>query len=390
MNMKEIYFDNSATTKISERVKNAVISSMVTYWGNPSSVHDKGICAEKAMSSAREKIIRAMGIRSMNSGRLIFTGSGTESDNLAIMGTLFSKNFRFNPRIVITDSEHPAVENTVKEAEKKGLDVVRLSTRKGIIDFDEVYSALTKETVLVSVMRVNNETGAIYDVEKIFEIAKEKCPDAVTHCDAVQGFMKINCNPLKIKADLVTLSGHKIGGPKGIGALWCNNELLLHKRLKPMIFGGGQEGSIRSGTENSLGIIGMGEAAEERAETVLKDWDKITALRGRLLEGLPGFVSVNQPEGEYLPNIISICVHGIKSEVLVRYMSSLGIYISAGSACSSKKLKASRVLTAFGLSPDSADSTVRVSISADNTEHEIDEFISALVQASSKLANKYH
>lgn len=389
MNMKEIYFDNSATTKISERVKNAVVASMLENWGNPSSVHGKGICAEKSISEAREDIVKAMGIKNPHSGRLVFTGSGTESDNLAITGTIFGKSFRFKPRIVTTDSEHPAVANTVKEAEKKGFEVVRLSTKKGVIDFDEVNSALTKETVLVSVMRVNNETGAVYDVEKIFSLVKDRCPDAVTHCDAIQGFMKINCNPQKLHADLVTVSGHKIGGPKGIGALWCDRELLFHKRIKPIVFGGGQEGELRSGTENSLGIIGMAEAAKESYENASEKCKKVADLRNRLICGLPEFVTVNQPLGEYLPNIISLCVQGIKSEVLVRYMSSLGIYISAGSACSSRRIKASSVLTAFGLTPESADSTVRVSISENNTIEEIDEFIYALGQSKGKLASKY-
>ena len=239
--MDIIYFDNSATTRVSEAALDAAERALRCDWGNPSSVHGKGIEAERLVSAARAEIVKALGVKNPRSGRLIFTGSGTEADNLAISGSIYGKKYRFRPRIVTTDSEHPAVANTLNFAEAHGFEVIRLSTKGGIIDDEELYSALTPETVLVSVMRVNNETGAVYDVGKIFSLAKQRCPEAVTHCDAVQGFLKLNCAPSKLNADLVTVSGHKIGAPKGIGALWCSEELIFHKRLKPVIFGGGQE-----------------------------------------------------------------------------------------------------------------------------------------------------
>lgn len=385
--MNNIYFDNSATTRLSDFAKEG-IKKAISEWGNPSSVHKMGTSAERLVSEARGDIIKALGVRNPRSGHLLFTGSGTESDNLAISGTIYCKKYRFKPRIITTDSEHPAVLNTVANAERNGFEVIRLSTKGGVIDLDEVYSALTPETVLASVMCVNNETGASYNVSEIFSLIKERCPEAVTHCDAVQGFMKISCNPSKLKADLVTVSGHKIGGPKGIGALWCDNELIIHKRLNPIIFGGGQEEGYRSGTENVIGIVGFGEAARERASSIAEDQEKVKALRERLVSGLSSVAEVNQPKGEYLPNIVSLYVPGIKSEVLVRYMSSCGIYLSAGSACSSRKLKTSGVLTAFGLSPDRADSTVRISFSHENTENEVDTFLSHLSEAQRTLATK--
>ena len=386
--MEHIYFDNSATTKISEKAAAAMKNVIDAEWGNPSAVYAFGASAAHIVNDARADVVKALGVKNPRSGQLFFVASGTEADNLAISGTVYGKKYRFKPRIITTDSEHPAVLNTVREAEMNGFDVVRLSTVGGVIDLDELENALTPETVLISVMRVNNETGAIYDVPGIFGLAKRKCPEIITHCDAVQGFAKINCAPQKLGADLVTVSGHKIGGPKGVGALWCGEELIFRKKLKPIIFGGGQESGMRSGTENTVGIAGMGAAASERAENMQSDFCRVTALREYLISNLPENTEVNQPKGEFLPNIISLYVPNVKSEVLVRYMSSEGISISAGSACSSKKLKTSATLTAFGLAPDRADSTVRVSISHSNTEAEADRFASVLADAVKKLAKK--
>ncbi len=384
--MAEIYFDNSATTRISAASKEAMLKAIDLDWGNPSAVHKKGVEAEKLLAAAREDMLRAVGLKNLRSYRVIFTGSGTESDNLAIMGTLFGRKYRGTPRIITTDSEHPAVENTMKTAEKNGFEVIRLGTKDGVIDPDELDRALNNDTVLVSIMRVNNETGALYDIEKIFSTVKQRVPDAITHTDAVQGFMKVGCNPQRLKADLLSVSGHKIGGPKGIGALYVSDELIFHKKLEPIIFGGGQEWNLRSGTENMIGIVGMAAAAKERSALISDDREKVGAVRSCILQNLPNGAELNEVKGEYLPNIISIYVPNIKSEVLVRHLSSLGIYVSAGSACSSKKLKTSTALSAFGLSPTRADSTIRVSISHENTEDEAYTFASALCEAMSRLS----
>lgn len=384
--MNEIYFDNSATTRVSPRAAAKAYECMTEGWGNPSSVHRKGSDAEKYLSESRTRLKGALGVKHPRSHALFFTGSGTEADNLAITGTLFSKSFRFRPRIVTTDSEHPAVLAPIREAEKKGFEVVTLSTKGGLLDLDEVEAALTPETVLLSLMRVNNETGAVYDVAKAFSLAKERCPEVVTHCDAIQGFLKLPCDAAKLGADLIAVSGHKVGAPKGVGALLCEGSLLTKKRLLPIVYGGGQEEGYRSGTENLPGIAAFGEAVAERKDTVAADTAYVASLREKLLSLLPDGVTVNAPRGEVLPHIISLQVKGIKSEVLVRSLSAEGIYLSAGSACSSHKLKTSPTLLAFGLTPPEADSTVRVSLGRDNTAEECEIFAQTLTKAISRLA----
>lgn len=380
-----IYFDNAATTPVGKTVADAVYRTMTEKWGNPSAAHGRGREAELELDAAHRIVKESLGVRRHDDGMLIFTGSGTEADNLAISGTLYSKNFRFTPKIVTTDSEHPAVARTVDEAGEKGFEVVRLSTKKGIIDFAELEAALDERVVLVSVMRVNNETGAVYPVKEIFESVRKKCPYAVTHTDAVQGYMKINCSPDYLNVDLVSVSGHKIGGPKGTGALWARQELVRSRRLRPIIFGGGQESAMRSGTENMPGIVGMAVAASLFPAC---EGERVAELRNIIVSGLPEGVTCNMCGGEYLPNIISLLCRGVKSEVLVRFLSERGIYVSAGSACSAKKLKTSPALTAFGLSPDEADSTIRVSLSADNTEEECRMFLSELEDAVKALQRK--
>lgn len=386
--MASIYFDNSATTRVSSRAAAKAYEAMTEGWGNPSSVHGKGIDAEKCLTESRTRLKSALGVKNSRSHSLFFTGSGTEADNLAITGTVFNKNYRFRPRIVTTDSEHPAVLNPIREAEKQGFDVVYLSTVGGVIDLEELKRALTPETVLLSLMRVNNETGAVYDVARAFALAKEHCPEAVTHCDAIQAFMKLPCEVGKLGADLLSVSGHKIGAPKGVGALLCENSLLVKKKLRPIVYGGGQEEGYRSGTENVPGIVAFGEAVAERRETMAADTAYVRTLREYLLSVLPDGVTVNTPRGEYLPHIISLQAPGVKSEVLVRFLSAEGIYISAGSACSSKKLKTSTALTAFGLTPNEADSTVRVSLCYENTAEECDIFAETLAKALRQLARK--
>ncbi len=386
--MREIYFDNSATTPLSGEVINKMTEVMTLHYGNPSSVHSRGLDAERILSEARSRVISALGVKDRAEGILIFTSCGTEANNMAITGTLNSKSFRFKPRIITTDSEHPAVLAPIAEAEKNLCEVVRLSTKDGRIDTEQYTNALTPNTVLVSVMRVNNETGAIYPVEKLFELARERCPDAVTHCDAIQGFCKIGCSPKKLNADLISVSAHKIGGPKGVGALWCDKTLITKRRILPIIHGGGQESGYRSGTENIIGISGFGEAARQRAALMNSDREKIILLREQLISGLPSGAKVNTPFSDYLPNIISITLDGIKSEVMVRALSSKGIMISAGSACSARNNKVSGALVAFGHDIGSADSTVRVSLSADNSQDEVEIFLCELEKLQKTLQRK--
>ena len=387
--MHNIYFDNSATTRVYPDAAKAAFDEMTESFGNPSSVHTLGVEASKRLEKYRADIISSLGVRVRGNYSLFFTASGTEADNMAISGVIYSKKHRFTPRIITTDSEHPAVLNPILEAERRGFEVVRLSTVGGIIDENELRLALTPNTVLVSIMRVNNETGAVYDIGRLFSIVKDLCPDAITHCDAIQGYMKINCDPSKINADLVSISGHKVGAPKGIGALVCHNSLITKKIITPIIFGGGQESTYRSGTENMPAIAAMSEAVRIKKGSAVADKEKVMAVREAIVSSLPDGVTVNIPKGEYLPNIISLTADGVKSEVLVRALSSEGIFVSAGSACSSKKLKTSTALTAFGLAPDVADSTFRVSLSGENTIEEASVFCSVLGEVLKRLAKKH-
>lgn len=387
--MHNIYFDNSATTRVLPEAAQAALRVMTEDYGNPSSVHGMGVEAKKQLDGARAAVLSSLGVRARGNYTLFFTSSGTEADNMAISGVIYSKKHRFTPRIITTDSEHPAVLNPIAEAEKRGFEVVRLSTVGGVIDMNELKEALTPNTVLVSVMRVNNETGAVYDVKSIFAAVKERCPEAVTHTDAVQGYLKVSCEAQRLGADLVSISGHKIGAPKGVGALLCENSLITRKLINPIVFGGGQENGYRSGTENMAGIIAMAEAVRVRKSTLDTDTERVMSVRDAIIRGLPEGARVNIPRGEYIPHILSITAEGVKSEVLVRALSAEGICVSAGSACSSKKLKTSTALTAFGLTPDVADSTFRVSLSPSSTEEEARLFCAALSQALGRLAKKH-
>lgn len=384
--MNTIYFDTTATTPVTPRAAAKAMQVMTEAWGNPSSVHGKGIEAEKCLTEARMRLYTALGVKDTRLGTVVFTGSGTEADNLAISGVLYSKNHRRPPRIITTDSEHPAVLQPFKHAEALGFDVKYLSTVGGVISEEELFSLLNEDTLLLSIMTVNNETGARYPVGTLFQKAKNAFPSLITHTDAIQAFGKIPCEPKKLHADLVSVSGHKLGAPKGVGALYCDSALITKKLLSPLILGGGQENALRSGTENLPGIAAFGEAVCEQSAKREESYRYVESLRETLLSLLPSAITVNQPKGDFLPHIVSLQVPGIKSEVLVRYLSAEGIYLSAGSACSSKKLKTSTALTAFGLSPKEADTTVRVSLCPTHTEEDLRTLVAALQTAMGRLA----
>ncbi len=381
-----IYLDNSATTFPSEPVIAKMTEALRSFPANPSSVHSAGLEAKKELDEARRNVLGLFGIRNPDMNSLIFTGSGTEADNLAIRGILKAKNRRFLPRVITSDSEHPAVSNLLNQMEKDGdAEVIRLKTSGGVIDPDEYRAALNERTVLVTLMSVNNETGAVYDVGSLFAAAKEAVPDCVTHTDAVQAFGKIPLQPQKLHADLVSVSAHKIKGPKGIGALYVDPALIRQKKLVPVIYGGGQENGFRSGTENMPGIAGFGEACRQISLAGFRQEDA-AVLRQRLLSFLPDRVRVNTPSGTYLPQIVSVTLPGIKSEVMLRYLSARGICVSSGSACSSHRRTASSVLLAFGLTERDADCTVRVSFSVDQTEDELKTFAEELKTGIDSLA----
>ncbi len=381
-----IYLDNSATTPLCEKaIEN--INVAIQSFGNPSSLHNVGFEAEKLKESAREIIMKALGVRKFSGDRLIFTSGGTEANNLAIFGSVYSKPSNKGKRIITTDSEHPSVLTPFQTLEKEGYDVVYLSTKNGRIDLDEVKDAVNSDTVLISIMSVNNETGAIYDVKEIFSLAKKVNPKITTHTDCVQGFLKIPFSPTNVKADLVSISSHKIHGPKGVGALYVSADTVKTKRLVPFIQGGGQEGNFRSGTENMLGICGFGGACEEGLANFEENAKKMAELKKYLIEKIGDSVTVNLPERS-APHIINVTLPSIRSETMLHYLSKQDIYVSSGSACSSNHAKsASHVLLGFGLDTQRAESSIRISLSENNTKEEIDVTLAALKKGIDELVH---
>lgn len=374
--MNRVYFDNSATTKPSSDVVDAMTRALSEIYANPSSLHEEGLVCRKALISSKEVIENALGEKVPSENKLIVCGSGTEANNLAILGTAYAKSRNKGKRIITTNSEHPSVLRCCEKLSSEGFDVVYLSTKNGVVDLNELQNAVNSNTVLVSVMLVNNETGAEYPVKEAFKLAKKINPDIVTHTDATQGFLKTDFSVSTFNADLVTVSSHKIHGPKGIGALYVSPAVSTAKKLSPIIFGGGQENGMRSGTENLTSLIGFAEACKHKPDT-----DRIRELREYLISLLPDEVSVNQPLGKCAPHIISIRLPSIKSQTALNFLSSKGICVSSGSACSSRDKHISYALTAFGLSDKEADCSLRISLCEDNTKEEAEYFSTMLKEA---------
>lgn len=367
----EYYFDNSATTQPTEKVIEEMSRGMRELWGNPSSLHTKGFEAEKEITKARETILGALNIRDRRA-ELVFTASGTEADNLALFGTMQAKEKNRGKKLITTISEHPAVLNCAKKLESMGYEVVYLPAPNGVVDAEAYANALDKNTVMVSIMSVNNETGAVYDIKKLFAMAKAASPDIVTHTDAVQGFMKIRLSPEGLKCDLMTLSAHKIHGPKGIGALYIAPEIIKSKRIIPHILGGGQEKGYRSGTENLPAILGFAEAVREGILS-----EETARLREYIIENLPAEIRPNIPQ-KPAPHILNVTLPGIRSETMLHFLSSKNIYVSSGSACSSNSGHSNYVLPDFGLSVKEADHSIRISLCASHTKEDADVLINAL------------
>lgn len=385
-----IYLDCAATTPTLPQAAEVMADIYARVLGNPSSVHAAGISARTIIDRARSNIMSLLGVGRGDGGSLIFCGSGTEATNFAIFGVARAKRWRGQPAIITTDSEHPSVTEPLKVLEREGFAVEYIPTKGGVLDMQALEAALEKHNsvILATFMLVNNETGAVYNVAQANAAVKRTHPGAVTHCDAVQGFGKLEFSPAKLGADLVTVSAHKLGGPKGIGALYISKPILTAKKIVPLIYGGGQENGMRSGTENVAAIAGFGAAAEYHlnAGTRTKFITVTTNLRKLLSENLPEGAILNTPQGEYMPHIASLTLPGMRSEVLLRYLSGRDIYVSSGSACSSRHRGISKTLLAFGLSEDQADCTIRVSFSETTTETEILEFTAVLRDGIASLA----
>lgn len=346
-------------------------------WGNPSSRHSMGTAAHAILKKAREQVLSSLGVRGAKEENLIFTASGTEADNLAILGTMRAKKALQGGRIITSDSEHPAVLRAVEALEAEGFRTAYISTKNGVFDMEQFRREMTRDTHLVTVMLVNNETGAVNNIRAISDYAKSINPDCIVHTDAVQGFLKYPFTPTALGADLVTVSSHKIHGPKGVGALYVSPYMCKRRAVSPIIFGGGQELGFRSGTENMPGIAGFGAAAAACAASADADIAHMTALRDRLQQLLAedpvlSAVTVNMPQcAERAPHILSLRMPKIKSETMLNFLSGKGIAVSSGSACAAQSGRISGALLCFGLSEPEADTTMRISLCPANTEEEL-------------------
>ena len=377
--MKQIYLDNGATTPLCDAAKAKLVEAVETF-GNPSSLHPAGQAARKLVEEARREVASSLGLRGpVRPEQLIFTSCGSEADNLAIFGTAYAKERRRGGRIITTDSEHSGVEKAMQALEADGFEVIRIPTRGGKLDWKVYEDALNARTFLVSMMMVNNETGAMYDVKRAFAMAKAQKPDIVTHTDAVQGYLKCRFTPDAIKADLVSISGHKIHAPKGVGALYVSPAALKRRDIVPTLLGGGQEGGFRSGTENVLGIVAFGAAAKYGFANLSTHLPHLLQLRNYAEEKLSALpVKLHIPTGARAPHILSLSLPDIKSETMIHALSESGVCVSGGSACSTHAKKLSRALLAFGATEDETECALRVSFSHYNTTEDIDALVEAL------------
>ena len=374
-----VYLDNSSTTRAYKECAELVADVMYNSFGNPSSLHRKGIEAEKIIKTAREQFADTI---KASANEVYFTSGGTESDNLAIIGACRASRGK---HIISTSIEHPAVLNTLQHLEKRGYAVDLLPVSKsGIIDVSKVAKLIRKDTALISCMYVNNEIGSIQPVEKIAKIIKSENPSTVFHIDAVQAYGKIPFSVSSVGADLISFSGHKIHGPKGVGALYVRNKT----KLSPIIFGGGQQNNIRPGTENVPGIAAFGLAAKLCHTDFLEKTARMEMLRNRLRDGILGQlddVTVNTPLENPAPHILNMSFGYVKSEVLLHSLENEGIFVSSGSACSSHKKGPSYVLTAIGSDKKMIDGSIRFSLSEFNTVEEIDYTIDKVTEHVKKI-----
>jgi cysteine desulfurase len=382
-----VYFDNSATTVVSDKVKDIVLKVMIEDYGNPSSMHMAGVKAEEYIKEAKKKIASIMKV---DEKEIFFTSGGTEGNNLATIGSVMA-NKRNGNKIITSSVEHASVSNPMKYLEDEGFEVVYLPVdSNGVIDLEALKKEVDEDTVLVSIMGVNNEVGAIQPMEQIGAIVKEKNPKTIYHIDAIQAFGKMEIKPKKLKADIVTVSGHKIHGPKGTGFIYIKNKT----KIKPIILGGGQQMGMRSGTENVPGIAGLGEAAKEAYDHLNENVEKMITLKDRLIDGLEKMdgVTVNSKRGhESAPHIVSASFLNVRSEVMLHALEDKGVYISAGSACSSNKPAISSTLKAMKIDNNLLESTVRFSFCANNTVEEVDyclECIGELLPVLKKYVRK--
>lgn len=375
--MKEIYLDNAATTRVDDKVVEAMMPYLGEKYGNASSTHLKGEEARRAIEESRELIAKSIGAKYKE---IIFTGSGTESNNMAIKGIYFSNKDSGKNHIITTKIEHDCVLNSCRWLEKNGAEITYLNVdEKGFIDLEQLENSITNKTIIVSIIQGNNEIGTIQDLEEIGKICKNK--GVLFHTDACQSYTKTDLNVDKMNLDLVTLNAHKIHGPKGVGALYIRKGT----KITPLLHGGGHEFNLRSSTENVSAIVGFAKAVKIANNNDIK---KMIKLRDYMIEKLLKIprVDLNGASGEKrLCNNINVCFNNIEGESIGSFLNSKGIFVSTGSACSSHSLEPSHVILALGKNPLQANSSIRISISKYTTKDEIDYFLNELNKIVEKL-----
>ena len=367
-----IYLDNSATTKPCQAAVDAIAVALTEQWANPSALYGFGFEAAKALRTARTQVAKALGAEAE---RIFFTSGGTEADNWALFGS--AKRFgKKNRHIISTAVEHHAVLNALKELEAQGFEVTYLQPdASGVITLDKLKNAIRKDTFLVSIMMVNNETGAVMPIEKMAKLTHRICPDAIFHTDAVQGFLKIPFQAKTLGADLISVSAHKVHGVKGAGALYISPKL---KSFPPYIYGGGQENNFRSGTEAMPAIVGFGAACESVSATFKEDIAREKRMMEALAKNLSALPGVLINGCHEAPHILSVAIPGIPTQNIINILQDNGICVSAGSACA--KGHRSHTLTAMGISPEAMDGSFRVSICRDTVQEDLDKLTQVITQ----------
>lgn len=363
----EVYLDNSATTRCFDSVAQLMVRIMCEDYGNPSSLHRKGLQAEEYIRYAKTVIARQLKV---NEKEIIFTSGGTESDNMALTGCALA-NYRTGNHLITTQIEHPAILQTMKALEEQGFTVTYLPVDKnGQIRLQDLQNAITPQTILVSIMHTNNEIGALQPIAQAGELIKRSNPNTLFHVDAVQGFGKFRIYPKKMNVDMLSASGHKIHGPKGVGFLYLNEKV----KIRPIVFGGGQQKNRRSGTENVPGAAGLARAVEEIYANLEEDTARLYELKDLFVYGIRRIegARINGLTGqESAPHVVSVTIPGIRSEVLLHALEDKGIYVSAGSACAARKPLPSVTLKAIGADRETLESTLRFSFSVFTTKEEI-------------------
>lgn len=370
----EAYFDNSATTKVLDCVKDAVVDAMCVNYGNAAAKHRKGVEAENLIREAKKAIADTLKVQEKE---ILFTSGGTESNNTALIGTALA-NRRAGKHLITTGVEHPSIYNTMSFLEEMGFEVTYLPVdHLGHISLEDLEKAIREDTILVSVMYVNNEVGAVEPIEAISQCIKKKNPKTLFHVDAIQAYGKYKIRPKKQGIDLLSVSGHKIHAPKGVGFLYIRDGV----KIRPILFGGGQQKGMRSGTENVPGCVGLGVAAREAYKDFDARIEKLYTLREHLIAGLKplGGVTINGSEDRTnAPQIVSASFESVRSEVLLHALEDKGVYVSSGSACSSNHPGISGTLKGIGVKKELLDSTIRFSLGDLNTEEEVNYAIGVL------------